>query len=277
MNNAGIALLKEFESFVGHAYPDPYSPLGKELRRRKLWSKVLKSPTAIPNELKDTLSGAPWIIGYGFTSLDGMPVEPGDFMDLQEAEIMLREELEEYEAAVRSACKVEPNDNQFAAMVCLAWNIGIGAFKKSTVLKAHNRGDFDSAARAFALWNKAGGETSDGLTRRRLAESVLYLKPTNLKESNAAKLVPKPEPEPMPQRVDPEGTLLKSPIMLTSGGGAVAAGTTAVTLVAETTREVGSIRENLGDWLWPAVAILALAACGFLMYQRLKQRRKGRA
>jgi lysozyme len=60
-------------------------------------------------------------------------------------------------------------------MVSLAYNIGMAAFGRSSVLHRHNAGAHDKAADAFLLWNKAGGKVLPGLVRRRNAERALYL------------------------------------------------------------------------------------------------------
>jgi lysozyme len=164
---------------------------------------------------------------------------------------------------VEAACDVLPNENQLAAMVCMAWNIGVPRFLKSSVLKAHNRGDFLAASRAFGLWNKAGGVESAGLTRRRAAEAALYLK------APADRV-----PEPMPQAVQAESSMAKSPIVL--GTGATTVVTTLATL-SETSAQVKSIRDGLGlgDYA-PHVAIgVAVVVGGYVIWQRLKQRAKG--
>jgi lysozyme len=62
----------------------------------------------------------------------------------------------------------------FDAMVSLAFNVGIGAFLRSSVLRLHLAGDHRRAAEAFGLWNKAGGKILPGLVRRRTAEANLY-------------------------------------------------------------------------------------------------------
>jgi lysozyme len=94
-----------------------------------------------------------WTIGYGFTK----NVKAGDTLTKEQCEAKLLEELQEYEAAVLSSVRGEVTQAQFDAMVSLTWNIGISGFRKSTVLKAHLRGDYQAASRAFGLWNKAGG------------------------------------------------------------------------------------------------------------------------
>ena len=70
--------------------------------------------------------------------------------------------------------KAEVNQNQFDAMVSLAYNIGVGNFSKSTLLKKVNSGDFDGASNEFLKWNKSGGKELLGLTKRRKREQDLF-------------------------------------------------------------------------------------------------------
>lgn len=111
-----------------------------------------------------------WTIGFGFTK----GVKPGDTMTMAECERRLTDELREYEAGVLLACKVPPTQNQFDALVCFAWNVGIGGMANSSVIRHHNNKDTLNAMKAFALWNKAGGKVVQGLVNRRAAESALY-------------------------------------------------------------------------------------------------------
>ncbi|MDV5822287.1 lysozyme [Sphingobium naphthae] len=64
--------------------------------------------------------------------------------------------------------------SQFDAMVSLAYNVGLGKFGGSTLLKMHKAGDHDGAAAQFARWDKANGKVMAGLTRRREAEAKMY-------------------------------------------------------------------------------------------------------
>ena len=97
----------------------------------------------------------------------------------EESQAMFAMALAPRESAVERLCKVTPNQNQFDALVSLVYNIGITGFSKSTVLRLHNTGDFDGAAKAFLMWNKAtvGGvlKVVKGLTNRRTREAALYL------------------------------------------------------------------------------------------------------
>ena len=68
-------------------------------------------------------------------------------------------------------------DNQFGALVSLAYNIGLGGEAHSTVQRLHNAGDYQGAAQAFLMWDKAGGRVVPALLRRRGEERALYLTP----------------------------------------------------------------------------------------------------
>ena len=111
-----------------------------------------------------------WTIGYGST---GPHVKPGMTISLAEAERLLRDDLVRFEAGVLARAD-DPSPAEFGAMVSLAFNIGLGAFNRSSVLRHHNAGNKQAAAGAFALWNKGGGRVLPGLTRRRNAEAALY-------------------------------------------------------------------------------------------------------
>lgn len=112
-----------------------------------------------------------WTIGYGST---GPHVKPGMTITEAEADKLLQDDLDRFEACVDKAA---PNatQNQFDAMVSLAFNIGTAGFERSSVLKRLLAGDKAGAADAFLMWNKAGGVALAGLTRRRQAERALFL------------------------------------------------------------------------------------------------------
>jgi len=209
------------------------------------------------------VKGDVWTVGYGFTK----GVKKGDYMTEAEADARLVDELAEYERGVYYACSIAPNQNQFDAMVLLCYNIGIAGFKRSSVLKVHNRGDHQAAARAFALWNKSGGKVYTGLTRRRAYEAALYLKPVQatVKQSEDA----------MPQTVDEESTMPQSTI---NRAGIAAGGTATVATVAEVARTVSDTKQSvqsLGDWLVPVLLVLVVGLCAYIIYERVKQRKQG--
>lgn len=118
-------------------------------------------------------------IGYGST---GPHVRKGMRITEQEAEDLLLEDLKRFEEGVTDAVKVMITQNQFDALVSLSFNIGMGAFRSSTALKRLNRNNYTGCAEAMTWWNKAtvDGQKREvaGLTRRREAEAVLFLKPS---------------------------------------------------------------------------------------------------
>lgn len=120
-----------------------------------------------------------WTIGYGNTFyLDGKPVQEGDTISQDEAEDLFKNILVNFENCVlKGLGKTKVNQNQFDALVSLAYNIGCGNFRKSSVLRFVSLNPNDPAIEtAFLMWNKAGGKVSRGLQRRREAESELYFK-----------------------------------------------------------------------------------------------------
>lgn len=122
-------------------------------------------------------------IGYGHVILPSEPHLRTALLTPAQALQLLKKDIEaRYGAAVAKACTRKPTQNQFDAMVSLAFNIGTAGFAKSTVCRLHNAGSTDPAAikAAFGAWNKitkAGKKVANAvLTRRRATEAALYLK-----------------------------------------------------------------------------------------------------
>ena len=167
----------------------------------------------------------PWTCGWGETE----GVGPDTVWTQAEADRRFLDSLTKFSGAVNAACTDPPTQNELGAMTSLAYNIGLGwtgaikprgakdGFRQSTVLRAHNRGDKQSASRAFGLWNKAdvlGNGTLvevNGLTARRAAEQALYLTPE-----------PHVPPQAMPQVVQAESSVAAGPIA--KSGATTAAG-----------------------------------------------------
>lgn len=112
-----------------------------------------------------------WTIGYGST---GPHVTPGKVITEAEAEELLKDDLDRFEKAVTRLVTVPLRQNQYDALVSFAFNVGISALERSTLLKRVNAKLFDQAASEFAKWNRAGGRPLAGLTRRRAAEAALF-------------------------------------------------------------------------------------------------------
>lgn len=111
-----------------------------------------------------------WTIGYGHT----VDVKQGDSITQEEAEQLLKDDLLIYEDGVNNLVKVEINQDMFDALVSFAFNLGVGALGKSTLLKLLNRGKYSEASDHFTKWVYAGGVVLKGLVRRREAEQRLF-------------------------------------------------------------------------------------------------------
>ena len=113
-----------------------------------------------------------WTIGWGRTT----NVKRGDTCTQAQADAWLSEDYDAFERGVLNLLDDQlTTPNMLGAMVSLAYNIGLGAFGKSSVLRNHLARRYTSAAASFKLWNKGGGKVLPGLVRRRAAEAVLYL------------------------------------------------------------------------------------------------------
>lgn len=112
-------------------------------------------------------------IGYGHTGPD---VVEHLIITQEEAETLLRQDLKRFETGVASLLRVGANQNEFDALVSFAFNVGLTAFKGSTLLKLFNdKTDKKIVASEFLKWCKADGVVVEGLRRRREAEKALFL------------------------------------------------------------------------------------------------------
>lgn len=127
-----------------------------------------------------------WTVGWGCT---GPNVSRETVLTQQEADDLFLERLKAFDEGVTLKCP-ESSPEQHAAMVCLAYNIGLGAFGKSSVARLHNAQRYSEAAQAFALWNKCAGKVLIELVRRRAEEAALYAKGTTIPEAVKIDLEP---------------------------------------------------------------------------------------
>ena len=142
LNENGLALLRAFEGFRAQSYRD--------------------------------VAGV-WTIGYGHTGRAGPPeVTPQSRMTEPEARALMKRQAETFAKAVRSMLTRELTDDQFSALVSFAFNVGTGAFARSSVLKAVNEGRLDAVPGRLKLWVKARGRVLPGLVRRRAAEAAMF-------------------------------------------------------------------------------------------------------
>ena len=230
INAAGLDLIKRFEGLRTEAYDDGFGT---------------------------------WTIGYGHTA----GVVPGQRISPAEAERILADDLTTFEARVRQLCTEPPNSNQLAAMVSLAFNIGVGAFQRSTALRKHNARDYVGAAEAFKLFRRAGGREVAGLLRRRNAEAALYLTPVNAETPGVQTVDPEVTPSPAATPDNNRGPLANLAAQ-------VAAAVIALAGVAEPFKNALDT-VGLGRWtphIALACAAVGVALAGVWLYRRIKSR-----
>lgn len=142
INQAGIGLIQSFESLRLKKYKD---------------------------------SAGLWTVGWGHL------IKPGETLNQvtrQQADELFLDDLEEAQDAVRSLVTKPLTDNQYAALVSFVFNVGTGAFRRSTLLRKLNTGDYKGAAVQFGAWVNAGKQKRvRGLIRRRAAERELFETP----------------------------------------------------------------------------------------------------
>jgi len=222
MSGNGLDLLKDFEGLKLRAYLDPVGI---------------------------------WTVGYGHTSAAGPPaVTPGLVITQGEAEEILKRDMAQYEDGVRQHVKATLTQGQFDALVDFAYNAGVGALAKSTLLKRVNAGKFDEVPAEFMKWTKGGGRELPGLVRRRRAEAKLWRgidtdTPVVVAESSAAPDRPKAS---------------KSIIQSKEANAAVVAGSLSTIAIAQEAipliRDGGNLISSLSPTILIFVAIIAAAA-----------------
>lgn len=137
-----LALIKRFEGCMLGAYPDPGT------------------------------GGDPWTIGWGTTGPD---IHKGLVWTQDQANERLAADVEKFAHQVDTLIgPASTTQSEFDALVCFAYNVGLGNLGSSTLLKLHKAGRVQEAAEQFVRWNKAAGQIMRGLTRRREAEAELY-------------------------------------------------------------------------------------------------------
>jgi lysozyme len=115
-----------------------------------------------------------WTIGYGTTA----GVYEGQKISEAVADHLLDSDLRKFEEGVDDLVEVELTDNQFGALVSFAYNVGLGALQRSTLLKKLNTGNYGAVPGELMKWNKARVDGQlvvvQGLVNRRAAEAGLW-------------------------------------------------------------------------------------------------------
>lgn len=139
-----------------------------------------------------------WTVGYGLTSRAGfLDVGPDTELTQEEADWYLEKVVDDFASKIRPMIAAPINENQFGAFVSLAYNIGTGAFSRSSALKHFNAGRTELVPDAIRMWKKAGGKVVQGLINRREDEIRLFITPA---AAAAAVVAPKSRSTPAQSR-----------------------------------------------------------------------------
>ena len=110
-------------------------------------------------------------IGHGTTRYeDGKAVKMGDKVTPERARILLQHDASAFARAVQRCAPVPMHQHEFDAFTSLAYNIGEGAFCRSTLAKKLNALDYAGACREIEKWVYFKGKTLPGLVKRRADE-----------------------------------------------------------------------------------------------------------
>ena len=102
-------------------------------------------------------------------------VKIGDYKTDAECEAMTKDAVLEFAEKVDALIKVDVSPKTLASLTSFSYNVGIGAFSKSTLLRKLNKGDYRGACKELHRWNRAGGRVVQGLINRRKAEYALCI------------------------------------------------------------------------------------------------------
>lgn len=116
--------------------------------------------------------GHPWTIGWGATGPD---INPGTVWTLEQCELALDHHIDYFTSNLFKQSNTLPLalPRRIAAVISWAYNCGLGNYRISTFKKRVDSQDWQGASEECLKWNKAAGRVLPGLTRRRIAESVL--------------------------------------------------------------------------------------------------------
>jgi lysozyme len=155
------------------------NPTGKRVGKTRLVGTVAAAAIAIVGTYEGlSLTAYKDIVGVPTVCFgETRGVNMGDRYTKAECQTMLGDGLKDFEGRMR-ACLTAPDqipDGPYVAFLSLSYNIGSGAFCKSTLVRKANAGDIKGACDQLLNWNRAGGKVVKGLTNRRQDERKICL------------------------------------------------------------------------------------------------------
>ena len=123
-------------------------------------------------------------IGYGHVILKREPELARMEISQADAREILRRDVALVETYLNDVLPDSPRQHHFDAMSSLAFNIGVAALDRSTLLKKVKAGDMQGAADEFEKWVYSGGKRLYGLYVRRICERLLFIGMTDATITN---------------------------------------------------------------------------------------------
>ena len=207
-----------------------------------------------------------WTIGVGHTDAAGPPIVRSSMtMTRAQAEYTLEADLISFETHVSMLVKVPLTQNQFDVMVSFAFNCGVGALTKSTLLKKLNRREYSAIPAELMKWTKGGGKELPGLVRRRRAEAAMWRAVDETAEIDQDSRV-------QPSAPEPPKTMLESKegnaAVLAGASGAIAAAQEIVPVVQQSSDLFSGLSEALGKPVVIAMIVILVACVGIWFWRR---------
>jgi hypothetical protein len=181
-----------------------------------------------------------------------------------EAETILRRDVSRFEDGVLSAVKVTLTQGQFDALVSFAFNVGMGALGKSTLLKKLNAGRYRDVPAELMKWTNGGGRELAGLVRRRREEAALWRNVSATATAGKADIA-KVDP-PKPPKTMAESKTGNTAIGVGAGGAIVIA-----SQAKDVAEAVKGVSESLGVSVAVILGIALIAAAVFLWWDRRRK------
>ena len=213
-----------------------------------------------------------WTIGYGHTSAAGPPEVRGNMrISREQAEAILKQDLAQFESDVSSMVRIPLTENQFDALVSFAFNCGVAALRRSTLLKRVNAGAFEAVPAELMKWTRADGKELPGLVRRRRAESALWRglpKAVDFQEARTAPEIPQP-PKPITRSKEANAAIIAG------GAGAIAAAGEAMPVIREGVGIMPVLSDALGRPAFIAALIVIAASVAIWVWRRQRLMEQG--
>jgi lysozyme len=114
-----------------------------------------------------------WTVGYGHLMVQGDGCVVGSPITMGQATTLLTHDLFIAEHAIDSH-NLDLNQHQFDALVSFIFNLGVGNFNSSTLLKKLQQKDYEGAANEIPKWDHAGGKENSAIWKRRMSEKKCF-------------------------------------------------------------------------------------------------------